>query len=66
MILTPLLTVALASLAQFATAQLDTNGPIKYDLEHNATAIVGTWSSQSNAVLTGPVGVDVSSGSNDR
>lgn len=55
MILTPLLTVVLASLAQLTVAQLDDQGPIVFDAEHNATSIVGTWSSGSQAVSTGPV-----------
>jgi hypothetical protein len=55
MIFKPLLTVVLAALAQFVNAQ-DDGGDIVYDAEHNATSIVGTWSSQSGAVTTGPVG----------
>lgn len=54
MILTPLLTVVLASLAQLTVAQLDDQGPIRFDAEHNATTIIGTWSSGSQAVSTGP------------
>jgi hypothetical protein len=51
MILTPLLTVVLVSLASLVRAQdIDFEDGI-----HNATSIVGTWSSQSRAVITGPV-----------
>ncbi|KAF6755905.1 ROT1 protein [Ephemerocybe angulata] len=54
MILTSLLTVVLASLAQLTVAQVDdTQGPILYDLAHNATVITGTWTSGSKAVVTG-------------
>jgi hypothetical protein len=49
---TSLLTVLLASLVQTALSQ-DQFGDIKYDEEHNATAITGTWSSGSKNVLTG-------------
>jgi len=58
MLLTPLVTVVLAALAPFVAAQDDTQGDIVYDLAHNATTIYGTWSSQSNAVTTGPDFVD--------
>jgi len=51
MILTPLICLV-AALAPFAHAQFDE--PIEYDVEHNATSIVGTWSSGSRAVQTGP------------
>jgi len=54
MIFASLLTVALASLAPLSAAQDDTQGPIVYDAEHNATAIWGTWSSGSQSVQTGP------------
>ena len=51
MILTPLLAVVVASLAGLSKAQdIDFEDGI-----HNATSIVGTWSSQSRSVLTGPV-----------
>ncbi|KAJ3518192.1 hypothetical protein NLJ89_g36 [Agrocybe chaxingu] len=53
MILTTLFALALASLAPTVSAQLDANGPIRYDLEHNVTTIVGTWSTGSKAVVTG-------------
>jgi hypothetical protein len=52
MILTPLIGLVLAALAPFTHAQFDE--PIVYDAEHNATSIVGTWSSGSRAVQTGP------------
>jgi len=52
MILTPLIGLVLAALAPFTHAQ--SNEPILYDAEHNATSIVGTWSSGSRAVQTGP------------
>lgn len=51
MFLSSLLTVVLASLLSTTMAQ--DNTPIKYDNIHNATTIVGTWSSGSRAVLTG-------------
>jgi len=44
-ILTPLLALALATSSSFAQTV--------YDSEHNATTIVGTWSSGSRAVRTG-------------
>jgi len=47
MILTPLIGLVLASLAPSVFSQ------IQYDSIHNATTIVGTWSSGSKAVLTG-------------
>ena len=50
-----LTTVVVASVARFAAAQDDTQGPIQYDLAHNATSIVGTWSTGSKAVVTGEV-----------
>ncbi|KAG6902421.1 hypothetical protein C0995_000347 [Termitomyces sp. Mi166 len=49
MILTPLLCLTIASLAPSAYSQ-----DIVYDIAHNATNIVGTWSSGSKQVLTGP------------
>lgn len=50
MILTPLLAVVVASLASLSNAQdIDFEDGI-----HNATSIVGTWTSQSRSVLTGP------------
>lgn len=50
MILTPLLAVVVASLAGLSKAQdIDFEDGV-----HNATTIVGTWSSQSRSVLTGP------------
>jgi len=52
MILIPLIGLVLAALAPFTQAQFDQ--PIVYDAEHNATSIVGTWSSGSRAVQTGP------------
>jgi len=55
MIVTSLLTVVLAALSRTVLAQDDTQGPIQYDLAHNATAIYGTWSTGSKKVLTGPV-----------
>lgn len=56
MILSSLLSaVVLASVAHQAVAQDDTQGPIQYDLAHNATSIIGTWSTGSKAVVTGPV-----------
>jgi hypothetical protein len=48
MILSPLIGLLLASLARSVHSQ-----DIKYDEEHNATSIVGTWSSGSKAVVTG-------------
>jgi hypothetical protein len=51
MILSSLLTVVLASLVGTTFAQ--GSAPIVYDSIHNATTIVGTWSSGSKAVLTG-------------
>ncbi|GLB38577.1 putative chaperone for protein-folding within the ER, fungal [Lyophyllum shimeji] len=48
MILNPLLCLVLASFAPAAWSQ-----DILYDLEHNATSIVGTWSSGSKNVVTG-------------
>lgn len=56
MILSSILTIVLAALASTVSAQDDTQGPIVYDLAHNATTIYGTWSSGSQHVLTGPVG----------
>ncbi|CAA7261559.1 unnamed protein product [Cyclocybe aegerita] len=53
MIFTTLFAMVLASLAPTVSAQLDANGPIRYDLEHNVTTIVGTWSTGSKAVVTG-------------
>ena len=53
MILPSLLTVVLASLVGTSFAQGST--PIVYDSIHNATVIVGTWSSGSKAVQTGSV-----------
>lgn len=50
MILTPLLGLVLAVLAPLAYSQ-----DIKYDAPHNATSIIGTWSSGSKAVMTGAV-----------
>jgi hypothetical protein len=47
MILTPLIGLVLASLAPSVSSQ------IQYDAIHNATAITGTWSSGSKAVMTG-------------
>jgi len=52
MILTPFICLVLAAMAPFTHAQIDE--PIEYDVEHNATSIVGTWSSGSQAVQTGP------------
>jgi len=52
MLFTSLFTVVLASLASIASAQ-DENGDIVYDAAHNATTIVGTWSSGSRGVQTG-------------
>jgi len=49
MFLTPLIGLLLASLAPSVYSQ-----DIRYDAEHNATSIVGTWSSGSKAVQTGP------------
>ena len=49
---TPLLAVALAAIPA-ALGQDDV--PILYDLEHNATTIIGTWSSGSRKVVTGAV-----------
>jgi len=51
MILTFLLAVVLASLTLTTSAQ---QAPIVYDSIHNVTALGGTWSSGSKAVLTGP------------
>ncbi|KJA23290.1 hypothetical protein HYPSUDRAFT_137963 [Hypholoma sublateritium FD-334 SS-4] len=51
MIIPSLLTVVLASLVGTSFAQGST--PIVYDSIHNATVIVGTWSSGSKAVQTG-------------
>jgi hypothetical protein len=48
MILTPLIGLVLASLAPAAYSQ-----DIVYNAEHNATSIVGTWSSGSKNVMTG-------------
>lgn len=56
MILSSLFTIVFAALASTVSAQDDTQGPIVYDLTHNATTIYGTWSSGSQHVLTGPVG----------
>lgn len=50
MILASLLTVVLASFIGTTSAQ-----QIVYDAAHNATSIVGTWSSGAQNVLTGPV-----------
>lgn len=47
---TPFVALVLASLAPAVIAQ-----DIVYDVAHNATSIVGTWSSGSRAVVTGPV-----------
>jgi len=52
MLFTSVLTLVLASLARPTLAQ-DDNPNIAYDAAHNATAIYGTWSSGSKAVLTG-------------
>ncbi|KAF9464194.1 chaperone for protein-folding within the ER, fungal-domain-containing protein [Collybia nuda] len=49
MIFTPLIGLVLAALAPSAYSQ-----DIQYDSTHNATSIVGTWSSGSQAVKTGP------------
>ncbi|KAF5382620.1 hypothetical protein D9615_002761 [Tricholomella constricta] len=49
MILTPLVCLVIATLAPSVYSQT-----INYDLEHNATSIVGTWSSGSKNVMTGP------------
>ncbi|TFK74723.1 hypothetical protein BDN72DRAFT_628457 [Pluteus cervinus] len=49
MILSPLLCLVLAFLAPLINAQA-----IVYDAIHNATSLVGTWSSGSRAVSTGP------------
>ena len=51
MILASLLIVVLASLTGTASAQAQ----IVYDSIHNATSIVGTWSSGAQNVMTGPV-----------
>jgi hypothetical protein len=51
MILASLLTVVLASFSGTTSAQEQ----IVYDAIHNATGIVGTWSSGAQNVLTGPV-----------
>ncbi|KZV99900.1 hypothetical protein EXIGLDRAFT_605104 [Exidia glandulosa HHB12029] len=40
------------TLAALVLAQDD---PIRYDLEHNATTLIGTWSSGAGLVQTGPV-----------
>jgi len=48
MILTPILGLVLAILAPSAYSQ-----DIVYNSEHNATSIIGTWSSGSKAVVTG-------------
>ncbi|RDB14919.1 Protein rot1 [Hypsizygus marmoreus] len=48
MIFTPLVCLVLASFTPAVFSQ-----DIRYDAEHNATSIVGTWSSGSRAVLTG-------------
>ena len=45
----PVVSLLLASFAPVAFSQ-----DIQYDLAHNATSIVGTWSSGSRAVQTGP------------
>ena len=42
---------AIPALAQDGGSQT----PIVYDAEHNATTIIGTWSSGSRKVLTGEV-----------
>ena len=52
MFVSSLIAVALAAIPQ-ALAQ----APIEYDLAHNATPIIGTWSSGSQQVLTGPVSI---------
>ncbi|KAH6912720.1 ROT1 protein [Coprinopsis sp. MPI-PUGE-AT-0042] len=57
MILTPLLTVVFVSLASLVKAQEDIDFE---DGIHNVTSIVGTWTSQSRAVITGPDFVDPS------
>jgi hypothetical protein len=31
------------------------DAPIRYDAEHNATSLGGTWASGSRKVVTGPV-----------
>jgi hypothetical protein len=51
MILTSLLAMVLASSTITTSAQ---QAPIVYDSIHNVTALGGTWSSGSKAVLTGP------------
>jgi hypothetical protein len=52
MILAPLLAFVLVPLASLVKAQdiIDFEDGI-----HNVTSIVGTWSSQSRSVMTGPV-----------
>ena len=50
MILTPLIGLVLAFLAPSAFSQ-----DIQFDAQHNATSIIGTWSSGSKAVVTGAV-----------
>ncbi|PPQ63597.1 hypothetical protein CVT24_004457 [Panaeolus cyanescens] len=49
---TSTLTILLASLVQTVLSQ-DDGGPIQYDAIHNATTIIGTWSSGSQSVVTG-------------
>ncbi|THV00599.1 hypothetical protein K435DRAFT_776404 [Dendrothele bispora CBS 962.96] len=51
----PVAVLALASLsaAQEVTST-DVGEQIRFDAEHNATSLVGTWSSGSRAVMTGP------------
>ncbi|KAF8657327.1 hypothetical protein AX16_002249 [Volvariella volvacea WC 439] len=53
MILSSILGLVLVALAPFTHAQLDPDEVIVYDAIHNATPIVGTWSSGSRAVSTG-------------
>lgn len=48
-------TTTLALLAAYLVSPINAQGtPIVYDTEHNATSIIGTWSSGSQAVVTGP------------
>lgn len=54
---------AALSLALLATAQIpDVSTPILFDIEHNATSLIGVWSTGAGLVETGVNFVDVKNG----
>jgi len=48
------LSTAAALLGLLASNALAQDAPVRYDAEHNATSLGGTWASGSQKVLTGP------------